>query len=237
MKLTEADRGQLIELAKLEMELRKVSNHFKKLSETDPAEIANKEFLEVSERLSASRAEQEDMELENKRVNEDLELVEARILRDQKLIQESSNSTELSGLQHEMETLSKRKGELETELLEKMEQQESVAAVIGQLTAQKQSLRENLEHVEKLHTQELTSTKTELAELEKTREQFLSTLPESVSEEYQRKAKRGVPVGILESGACSACHLNLNATDLASIRATAIDDLTNCPECQAILIR
>jgi predicted nucleic acid-binding Zn-ribbon protein len=167
MKLTEADRGQLIELAKLEMELRKVGNHFKNLSETDPAEIANKEFLEVSERLSSSRAEQEDMELENKRVNEDLDL----------------------------------------------------------------------EHVEKLHTQELTSTKAELAGLEKTREQFLSTLPESVSEEYQRKAKRGVPVGILESGACSACHLNLNATDLASIRATAIDDLTNCPECQAILIR
>jgi hypothetical protein len=237
MKLTENDRNQLVELAKLEMDLRKVINHHKNLIESDPAESANKEFLEISEQLSASRAEQEDMELENKRINEDLELVEARILRDQKLIQQSSNANELSGLQHEMETLSKRKGELETELLETMEKQESVAAVIGQLTAQKQSLRENLEQVETVHDQELAKTKDELSALENTRNELLASLPESISEEYQRKAKRGVPVGILESGACSACHLNLNATDLASIRSTPIEDLVNCPECQAILIR
>lgn len=237
MKLSENDRSQLIELAKLEMDLRKVVNHHKNLTESDPAELANKEFLEISEQLSASRAEQEDMELENKRINEDLELVEARILRDQKLIQQSSNANELSGLQHEMETLSKRKGELETELLETMEKQESIAAVIGQLTAQKQSLRENLEQVETIHDQELAKTKDEWSGLESKRNELLASLPESISEEYQRKAKRGVPVGVLESGACSACHLNLNATDLASIRSTPIEDLVNCPECQAILIR
>lgn len=237
MNLEESDRNQLIELAKLEMELRKTKNHMKKLSESDPAEEANQEFLEVSEKLSASRSEQEEMELENKRVNEDLELVEARILRDQKLIQDSSNANELSGLQHELETLNKRKGELETELLEKMEQQESAAAVIGQLTAQKQSLRENLDQVEKLHQQQLSDTQTELNNLESKREQFLATLPDDVSEEYQRRAQRGVPVGLLESGACSACHLNLTATDLASIRSAPIDELVNCPECQAILIR
>lgn len=237
MKLTEADRSQLIELARLEMDLRKVLSHNKKLSESDPAENANREFLEVSEKLSASRAEQEDMEIDAKRINADLELVESRILRDQKLIQQSSNANELSGLQHEMETLSKRKSELETELLEKMDQQESLAAVIGQLTAQKQSLRENLEHVEKLHQQEVLKTREELSELEDKRNLLLGSLPESISEEYQRKAKRGVPVGILESGACSACHLNLNATDLAAIRSRPVEDLVNCPECQAILIR
>jgi predicted nucleic acid-binding Zn-ribbon protein len=237
MKLTEVDRGQLIELAKLEMDLRKVLNHHKKLSESDPAEEANKAFLEVSEKLSATRAEQEDLELENKRINEDLELVEARILRDQKLIQQSTNSGELSGLQHEMDTLSKRKGELETELIEKMEQQESVAAVIGQLTAEKQSLRENLEQVENVHQQQLIETNSELTSLQDKRKQLLSSLPGVIAEEYERKAKRGVPVGVLESGACSACHLNLTATDLAGIRATPVEDLVNCPECQAILIR
>ena len=237
MNLEESDRNQLIELATLEMELRKSRNHLKKLSESDPAEEANQEFLEVSEKLSASRSEREEMELENKRVNEDLELVEARILRDQKLIQESSNANELDGLQHELETLNKRKGELETELLEKMEQQESVAAVIGQLTAQKQSLRENLDQVEKQHQQQLSDTQTELNNLESKREQLLATLPQGVSDEYQRRAQRGVPVGLLESSACSACHLNLTATDLASIRSTPIDKLVNCPECQAILIR
>ena len=237
MKISESERAQLIELSNLEMELRKVLNQHKRLSESDPAEQANSEFLEVSEKLSASRAEQEDLELEGKRINEDLELVEARMLRDQKLIQESSNAGELSGLQHELETLNKRKGELETELLEKMEQQESVAAVIGQLTAQKQSLREKLEQVEKSHSEELAAVRKSQLDLENRRVEMLGSLQEDLSSEYQRRAQRGVPVGVLESGACSACHLNLTATDLSAIRATASDELVNCPECQAILIR
>ncbi len=237
MNLSESDREQLIELAKLEMELGKVKGQFTKLSSSDPAEDVNSEFLAISEKLSSSRAEYEDSELEAKRITEDLELVEKRIERDRMLIENSSNASELSGLQHEMATLESRKSNLETELLEKMEQQESITAVIDQLTEKKQSLREKLAEVETSHSAELSEAKAQLAQLEETRSELLGSLPEAVSEEYQRKAKRGVPVGMLQSGACSACHLNLNATELAAIRAKPADELVNCPECQAILIR
>ena len=237
MNLSESDREQLIELAKLEMELGKVRGHHAKLSAADPAEDVNREFLEISEKLSSSRAEYEDSELEAKRIGEDLGLVEKRIERDKALIEKSSNASELSGLQHEMATLESRKSNLETELLEKMEQQESISSVIDQLTEKKQILREKLAEVESSHTAELAETRTQLEQLEDTRSELLGGLPGVVSEEYQRKAKRGVPVGMLQSGACSACHLNLNATELGAIRAKPADELVNCPECQAILIR
>mgnify|MGYP001079093437 CR=1 FL=1 len=237
MKVTEAERESLVELAELEMQLQKLTASKSKLQSSDPAEQANAEFLEVSEKLTASRAEQEDLQLEASRIGEDLELVESRMLRDQSLIQQSSNSSEITGLQHEVETLNKRKGELETDLLEKMEQQESLTAVIGQLTAQKQDLRDQLEMVEKTHDQQLLEATNQLNDLIARRNQLLQTLSEETSADYQRKASRGVPVGLLREGACTACHLNLTATDLSAIRSTEIDELVHCPECQAILIR
>ena len=237
MKVTEAERKALVELADLEMQIQKLTASKSKLQSSDPAEQANAEFLEVSEKLTASRAEQEDLQLEVSRISEDLELVEARMLRDQGLMQQSTNSQEITGLQHEVETLNKRKGELETDLLEKMEQQESLTAVIGQLAAQKQDLRDQLEVVEKTHDQELMDVTNQLNELISRRNQLLETLSEETSEDYQRKATRGVPVGLLREGACTACHLNLTATDLSAIRSTDMDDLVHCPECQAILIR
>ncbi len=237
MKVTEAERESLVELAELEMQLQKLTASKSKLQSSDPAEQANAEFLEVSEKLTASRAEQEDLQLEASRIEEDLELVESRMLRDQSLIQQSSNSSEITGLQHEVETLNKRKGELETDLLEKMEQQESLTAVIGQLTAQKQDLRDQLEMVEKTHDQQLLEATNQLNDLIARRNQLLQTLSEETSADYQRKASRGVPVGLLREGACTACHLNLTATDLSAIRSTEIDELVHCPECQAILIR
>lgn len=237
MNLSESDREQLIELAKLEMELGKVRGQHKKLSASDPAEEVNSEFLEISEKLGSSRAEYEDSELEAKRIGEDLELVEKRIERDRALIDKSSNASELNGLQHEMLTLESRKSNLETELLEIMEKQESISSVIEELTEKKQSLREKLAEVETSHSKEMSELMAQLQNLEKTRSELLGNLPEAVSEEYQRKANRGVPVGMLQSGACSACHLNLNATELGAIRAKPADELVNCPECQAILIR
>ena len=237
MKVTEAERKALVELADLEMQIQKLTASKSKLQSSDPAEQANAEFLEVSEKLTESRAEQEDLQLEVSRISEDLELVEARMLRDQGLMQQSTNSQEITGLQHEVETLNKRKGELETDLLEKMEQQESLTAVIGQLAAQKHDLRDQLEVVEKTHDQELMDVTNQLNEFIARRNQLLETLSEETSEDYQRKATRGVPVGLLREGACTACHLNLTATDLSAIRSTDMDDLVHCPECQAILIR
>ncbi len=237
MKIAEEDKGRLLELAKLEMELRVLSQALKKALETDEADKANQEFFEASEKLSATRSELEENEVENRRIAEDLALVEARIARDEKLIQNSTNSSEISSLQHELETLSGRKGSLETELLEKMEQQESLEQVIQTLTEQKQGLRENAEKVESEQRAQIVELEEKKKELEASRSEFLGLLPGEIANEYSRKAARGVPVGILESGACSACHLNLTATDLASIRSTSADELVNCPECQAILIR
>ena|GEM_PF-1415847 len=237
MKIAEEDKGRLLELAKLEMELRVLTKALKNALDADQADKANQEFFEASEKLSATRSELEENESENKRIAEDLALVEARIARDEKLIQSSSNSSEINSLQHELETLNSRKSSLETELLEKMEQQESLEQVIQTLTEQKQSLRENAERVEGEQRAQIVELEGKEKELEASRSEYLSLLPQEIADEYSRKASRGVPVGILESGACSACHLNLTATDLASIRSTPADELVNCPECQAILIR
>lgn len=237
MKLTEEERESLVELAELEMQLQKLIANKARLETSDPAEKANAEFLETSEQLTATRANQEDLQLEVSRISEDLELVESRMLRDQGLIQKSTNSSEISGLQHEVETLNKRKGELETDLLEKMELQESLSGKIGQLTAQKQDLRDQLEVVETTHNQDLLGATTELDQLVTRRNYLLHLLKDETSADYQRKASRGVPVGLLREGACTACHLNLTATALNSIRSTEMDELVHCPECQAILIR
>jgi predicted nucleic acid-binding Zn-ribbon protein len=237
VKISEKEKGRLLELAKLEMDLRVLSQALKKAVEADLSDEANREFFEVSEKLSATRSELEDSELEHKRTAQDLELVEARIVRDERLLQNSSNSNEINSLQHELETLKNRKSALETELLERMDQQESVGSIIQSLTEQKQKLREHVEKVEREQQAQLLELEGKKRDLEAKREEYLGGLPPEIADEYSRKATRGVPVGVLESGACSACHLNLTATDLASIRATSPDELVNCPECQAILLR
>ena len=54
---------------------------------------------------------------------------------------------------------------------------------------------------------------------------------------YQRKADRGVAVGKLIGRECGACRLSITATNLEEIVALPADEIAECPNCQAYLVR
>ena len=121
MKVELPQLEALVELYAKETELRKLKLEHTRLSAGEYLAQRHEEILELSLEVSNQRARVEEMERESTRIAGDLELVERRISKDMERVNQSSNSKEIQGIQHELDTLAKRKDELETAELELME--------------------------------------------------------------------------------------------------------------------
>jgi hypothetical protein len=69
------------------------------------------------------------------------------------------------------------------------------------------------------------------------RKLLVATLDPELAQAYQRKSERGVAVGKLVARECGACRLSITATNLEEIMALPADEVAECPNCQAYLVR
>ena len=69
------------------------------------------------------------------------------------------------------------------------------------------------------------------------KEALVAELDSEIATAYERKASRGVAVGRLVGRECGACRLSITATNLDEILALPVDEVAECPNCQAFLVR
>jgi predicted nucleic acid-binding Zn-ribbon protein len=69
------------------------------------------------------------------------------------------------------------------------------------------------------------------------RKNILSGIDQELAAAYERKYSRGVAVGRLAGRDCGACRLSITATSFEELMALPQEDLAECPNCQAFLVR
>ncbi|MGA7205967.1 MAG: C4-type zinc ribbon domain-containing protein [Specibacter sp.] len=170
---------------------------------------------------------------------DDVSQVAARIAKDEaKLNSGTGLSKDLMALQSDIESLTKRRGELEDVELEAMETLEEATARQGAqqaLVAQMQSVLDGVvaEIREKLGAlrMERDATAGERAELAATFDPALLAI-------YDRTlTKYGVGAARLFHGTSEGSGMQLSPGDLADIKNAAADDVVFCPDSGAILVR
>ena len=237
MKANLQDQKRLLELVQLDLDLVKNASDRAKLLAATDIQIASEKALALSDQLIDARNKVGDLELELKRSENDLELVENRIAKDNQRLATTSSSKDAQGIEHELTTLTKRKSELEDAELGIMEELDRVRAELGAAEAAKSAAEAELGALREalsVNTSALDSTR---AELTSKRVALVGLIDPELAIAYQKKADRAVAVGRLSGRECGACRISITATNLEEIVALPADEIAECPNCQAYLVR
>jgi predicted nucleic acid-binding Zn-ribbon protein len=231
------DQKRLLELVDLDLSLvRNAGDRSKLLSATAISEASEK-ALALSDRLIDARNRVGDLDLELKRSEKDLELVENRIAKDNQRLSSTSSAKDAQGIEHELTTLAKRKSELEDAELGIMEVLETVRAELSQAENAKSAAEQELAALRSALDTNTSAIDSARAELSSKRSALVGLIEPELAAAYQRKADRNVAVGKLVGRECGACRLSITATNLEEILALPADEIAECPNCQAYLVR
>ena len=145
---------------------------------------------------------------------------------------------QLVDLQHELDSLQRRKTTLEEELLEVMERREAVELDVAHAREALAAAEERLADAQRRRDQALADLETAEARRNADRKNLLAELPGDLVALYERmRAKQGVGAALLRARRCEACHLELDRTALTALREAAADDVVRCQECGVVLVR
>jgi predicted nucleic acid-binding Zn-ribbon protein len=195
----------------------------------------------VRDLLVAAETEDSDIGREQVKAEADVDQVRQRAGRDQKRLDAGTVSSpkELESLQHEIESLARRQGDLEDTVLEIMERRESAQARIAELTAERDQIAGDLERTVAVLAAATAEIDAETATLGGERATLAGGLPGELVALYEkiRAGADGVGAAALRRGRCEGCRMELSTTDLNTIRTTPENELVRCEECRRILVR
>ena len=237
MKANLQDQKRLLELVELDLNLVKNASDKTKLLAATDIQIASEKALALSDQLIDARNKVGDLELELKRSENDLELVENRITKDNQRLSTTSSSKDAQGIEHELTTLAKRKSELEDTELGIMDELDKVRAELIAAEKAKSEAESELNSLRSALSSNASTLDSQRAELTAKRVALVGLIDPELAVAYQKKADRAVAVGRLTGRECGACRISITATNLEEIVALPADEISECPNCQAYLVR
>ena len=231
------DQKQLLALAALDVELARISNSRKQAQAEAELEAASADTLRLSDLLIDARNAVGELEMELARAEADLELVVNRINKDKQLLSSTSSAKDAQGIEHELSTLAARKSELEDTQLQIMELLEKAQKAHDELRLSKQAADVTLASLQERISSELAELSTQAEKILAERKSLLSGIDQELAAAYERKFSRGVAAGKLSGRDCGACRLSITATSFEELMALPSEELAECPNCQAFLVR
>jgi len=237
MKASESQQADLLSLGNLDIEIGRIRRNIASLSSGEAFVELRGTQREHAARLIDSQNQLDSVNLELARAEADLKLVEDRIAKDNQRLLQTSSPKDAQGIQSELETLIRRKSELEDLELAVLEKKEEVEANHRTVSSDKQQVDEELAQKESQNEAELLKARSGLDLLVQQRAQQASRLDAELVALYEKKLSRGPAIGRLINRECGACRMTIGATMLTEISALARDEIATCPDCQAILIR
>jgi predicted nucleic acid-binding Zn-ribbon protein len=237
MKAATEQQRQLIELADLDSEMARNRATLAALTTGELFNQQRQNQRDAAAKLIEARNALDSVELEFKRADADLVLVEQRIEKDIQKLNQTSSPKDAQGIQSELESLAKRKSELEDFELSVMEKKEQCELALAEIAHEKNSIDQELSALESSNEQEVLKLRSGLELASSKRIQLTSKIEQELLELYESKSKRGIAAARLLNRECGACRMTIGATALAEIAALPADEIATCPDCQAILIR
>lgn len=228
------------------LDLQALDSTLNKLTRLAAAARGNPEFgtvgsrvAEVDGELVRATTELGDLERELTRAEDDVQAVVNRLERDEKRLNSGTGtSKDLTALQHEVASLTKRRSDLEDVELDVMERVETARAVRAEVQERTNSVRAEFRALEDARDAALADVEAQRADVQVRRDQLAATFDAGLLAIYERiLAKRGVGAARLFHGKSEGSGMQLSPGDLADISGAAADDIVLCPDSGCILVR
>jgi predicted nucleic acid-binding Zn-ribbon protein len=240
VKAAPVDQLRLLDVAALDTRITQLDHKSKTLPERARLTELNAQLPIAADAAALLSAQIGDLEREIARIEGEVEQVRARATKDRDLLEGGTASAQvLESLQHELETLARRQGELEEAELEVLEQAETLndqrkvaQAVEGELLAARAEVQAALD----AGVAYITAEKGRVIE---ERAAIATALPVELIALYDkvRADVGGTGAAMLQHKRCLGCQMEQTPTEINRLRDAADDEVLRCEECRRILVR
>lgn len=240
MKADSAVQRRLLDLAEVDAEFNRIRHRRSTLPELEEIGQVERDHQAKRDALVSAQTSHGDLDRDVKRLESEIDQVRTRDQRDRAVLDSGNpgSSKQVEGLQHELDTLARRQGTLEDELLEVMEQREAVETDVARSRDAAADAETRLEDAQHRRDEALADLDSAEAKRGAEREVLVAEIPEQLMALYERvRTQRGVGAGLLQGRRCGACRIEIDQSALSQIRESAADDVVRCEECGAILVR
>ncbi|HEX2239532.1 MAG TPA: C4-type zinc ribbon domain-containing protein [Actinomycetota bacterium] len=229
---------RLLDLQKEDSSIRRLAERRASLPEAQELVELRDQLAELDSDIAIARKQSEEIATEQARIEGEIGLLDTKIQREEQRMYSGgvSNPKELSALQAEVESLKRKKGQMEDGLLEVMVQKDDAATTLTRLESeQAESLAREKELA--VVVDGLTADiDAQLVEHTARRSQIAQEMPADLLALYDqlRESKHGVGAAALQSGACQGCHTQLPAKEVERLKTER--GLQRCDNCRRILV-
>ncbi len=238
--LTDANLEALLAVQGLDTDLDRCRVRLASLPERAELAAIDLQLAALEQGRLAAAAERDGVADRQASLEHNLATVESRAAEIKKRLYGGTTSAtrELQAMAAEVDSLTARASELESRVLEAMDEREPLDARVDKIDGEKSSLLAARAAVgERLAARE-AEVVAETDTLNTARAQAATQVPDDLAVVYNRLRQRlgGVGVARLVGSRCDGCHLSLAATEIDQLRRQPPGTLTFCEQCGRILV-
>ncbi|MDI9895469.1 C4-type zinc ribbon domain-containing protein [Rhodococcus sp. IEGM 1381] len=232
-------QASLLELAGVDTELSQIAHRRKSLPEQQEVDKLETERTTRKDAAVTVQISMDDLDRDIRKLEGEVDAVRKREARDKKMLESGTIAPkQMTELQHELESLERRQGLLEEELLEVMEQREASERDYEHAGAQLTQIEDELVDAGRRRDDAVADLDAAENRSAERRESLVSGLPADLLALYEKqRALTGRGAALLQARRCGACRIELDRNEIASIANQPADALIRCSECNAILVR
>jgi predicted nucleic acid-binding Zn-ribbon protein len=238
---TEVEPAVLQRLLELQVEdsaIKRLEERKARLPEAERLAELTDLAEELASDLEIATKQDEEVGREHARLEGEIELLDQKIGREEQRMFAGtvSNPKELSSLQAEVESLKRKKGGLEDQLLEIMEQREGSSSTVARISGELEAAATEAEELRGKVGLLTADIDAQLAQHSSQRDQIAADLPADLLSLYDkiREQKHGVGAAALEQGTCQGCHTKVPQKEIERMRSEG--GLHRCDNCRRILV-
>ncbi|AUZ87332.1 zinc ribbon domain-containing protein [Arthrobacter sp. TmT3-37] len=238
-KAAPEEQLRLLDLQALDSTLNKLTRQAAAARGNPELGVVAARVSEVDGELVRATTELGDLQRELTRAEDEVQSVVNRLERDEKRLNSGTGtSKDLTALQHEVASLTKRRSDLEDVELDVMERVEAARTAQAEVQGRTDAVRAELRALEEARDIELADIELQRVDVQARRNELASTFDSGLLAIYERiLAKRGVGAARLFHGKSEGSGMQLSPGDLADISGAAPDDVVLCPDSGCILVR
>ena len=237
MKLDKIGQSALLRLAEVDLEVAQIKHEISSAIDSKELEALRTELASVAGELIAARTTVENLEADQSRADDDLHLVDSRIARDKERLNQTSSAKDALGIQSEIESLSRRKDELEDTELAILAELEQAQAILKEISRTRDEINSAMVALQATIQAKVDDLKSRGRKLTADRQILVEKISADVMAAYELLAKRQIAVGQVLDRSCSACRMGLTASAIDALSSLGEDEIGYCPECQAMMVR
>lgn len=232
---------KLLEVQQLDTAMDQLRHRRATLPAREELTTVESRIAELTTALATARAARDQVSRRQSDLEAELRALEARVVELEGKMYGGTitASRELQAMAGEVESIKKRRSNIEDHILEAMDEREPLDAEVQRLEGEEAAAGEEAFALEgQIEDAEGQIGIEEANELE-ARAALVANVPAPLLEQYERIRSRlgGIGAARLVGASCSGCHLSLPAVEVDRLKKAPPDTVVLCDQCGRILVR